>query len=87
MDTSIVTLQKRGGLKIPKIELQIYEQTLLPWTGLVNQLAQEIIPIQFMWQSKVTQVFSIGCLTAFYVVLIPLELIPSGPPHFAYVIV
>ena len=32
-------------------------------------------------------VVSIGRLTAFYVVLVPMELIPSEPPHFAYVIV
>ena len=32
-------------------------------------------------------VVSIGRLTAFYVVLVPIELIPSEPPHFAYIIV
>ena len=30
-------------------------------------------------------VVSIGRLIAFYVVLVPMELIPSEPPHFAYV--
>ena len=30
---------------------------------------------------------SIGHLTAFYVVLVPMEYIPSEPPHSAYVIV
>ena len=32
-------------------------------------------------------VVSIGRLTAFYVVLVPMELIPSKPPHGTYVIV
>ena len=32
-------------------------------------------------------VSSIGRLTAFYVVLVPLEFIPSEPPLYAYVIV
>ena len=32
-------------------------------------------------------VVSIGCFTAFYVVLVPMEFIPSEPPHSAYVIV
>ena len=32
-------------------------------------------------------VVSIGRLTAFYVVLVPMEYIPSKPPHSAYVIV
>ena len=32
-------------------------------------------------------VVSIGRLTAFYVVLVPKEYIPSEPPHSAYVIV
>ena len=32
-------------------------------------------------------VVSIGRLTAFYVVLVPVELIPSEPPHGTYVIV
>ena len=34
-----------------------------------------------------TSVVSIGRLTAFYVVLVPVELIPSEPPHGTYVIV
>ena len=34
-----------------------------------------------------SEVVSIGRLTAFYVVLVPLELIPSEPPLYAYVIV
>ena len=29
----------------------------------------------------------IGCLTAFYVVLVPMQLVPSKPLHFAYVII
>ena len=33
------------------------------------------------------EVVSIGRLTAFYVVLVPMELIPSEPPLYAYVIV
>ena len=33
------------------------------------------------------KVVSIGRLTAFYVVLVPVELIPSKPPLYAYVIV
>ena len=40
-----------------------------------------------MDDQKDSPVFSIGRLTAFYVVLVPMELIPSEPPHFAYVIV
>ena len=32
-------------------------------------------------------VVSIGRLTAFYVVLVPTELIPSKPPLYAYIIV
>ena len=34
-----------------------------------------------------TLVVSIGRLTTFYVILVPMELIPIEPPHFAYVIV
>ena len=37
--------------------------------------------------SMLQAVVSIGRLTAFYVVLVPLELIPSKPPLCAYVIV
>ena len=33
------------------------------------------------------EVVSIGRLTAFYVVLVPLELIPSEPPPYSYIIV
>ena len=32
------------------------------------------------------KVVSIGRLTAFYVVLFPLEFIPSEPPHFAFTV-
>ena len=31
------------------------------------------------------RVVSIGRLTAFYVILVPMEYIPSEPPHSAYV--
>ena len=36
---------------------------------------------------NVEAVVSFGRLTAFYVVLVPMEHIPSKPPHFAYIIV
>ena len=36
---------------------------------------------------QVSRVVYIGRLTAFYVVLVPLELIPSEPPLYAYVII
>ena len=35
----------------------------------------------------IEKVVSIGRLTAFYVVLVPLEYIPGEPPHSNYVIV
>ena len=38
-------------------------------------------------QAIVHLVVSIGRLAAFYVVLVPMELIPSKPPPYAYVIV
>ena len=37
------------------------------------------------WEDQL--VVSIGRLTAFYVVLVPMELIPSKPPLYAYIIV
>ena len=37
--------------------------------------------------SKYLTVVSIGRLTAFFVILVPVELIPSKPPHTHYVIV
>ena len=37
------------------------------------------------WTFQKNSVVSIGRLTAFYVVLVPVELIPSKPPPCAYV--
>ena len=40
-----------------------------------------------MWYSTLTVVVSIGCFAAFYVVFVPVECIPSEPPHSSYTIV
>ena len=42
---------------------------------------------QFQGKFLGPKVVSIGRLTAFYVVLVPMEYIPSKPPHSAYVTV
>ena len=47
------------------------------WTG----------PIQWESNGRKRSVVSIGRLTAFYVVLVPLEYILSEPPHSTYIIV
>ena len=42
-----------------------------------------ILALKIELGSNFVRVVSIGRLTAFYVVLVPMELIPSEPPLFA----
>ena len=49
------------------------------WSYRLDLLAIKIL--------TVLEVVSIGGLTAFYAVFVPLEYIPSKPPHYTYVIV
>ena len=45
------------------------------------------LPLLSLASISTQKVVSIGHSTAFYVVLVPMKLIPSEPPHFAYVII
>ena len=85
-------MNKSFNCQLPSVHITdfkgtLYLRILSRTSSYCNKAQKEGLEIEKNCFVDLKSVVSIGRLTAFYVVLVPMELIPSKPPPCAYVIV